>query len=344
VTTVHVLLPPGVDDRTRPSGGNRYDRRLCDGLADLGWEVRERAVAGEWPRADAPGLAALAGALAAVPAGGLVLLDGLIASSAATVLLPAAARLRLVALVHMPRPDGVPTAGDEAAALSAMCAVVTTSAWTRRILIQEGLPAERIHVALPGVDPAEPSPGGPGGGRLLAVGAVVPHKGQDLLLDALGRIAGLDWTCTIVGPLDREPAFVTALREGAAALGGRVRLTGPLAGAELAAAYRSADLLVLPSRTETFGLVVLEALAAGLPVIGFQVGGVPEALGRGGQAAGVLVPAGDPAALAATLQRWLSDGALRRRLRGAAASVRTSLRGWDDTARTVAGVLAAIAD
>jgi glycosyltransferase involved in cell wall biosynthesis len=345
VTSVHVLLPEGVDDPGWPSGGNRYDRRLCDGLVALGWDVRERAIPGEWPRADAAGLAALAGALDAVPTCGLVLLDGLIASAAAAVLQPAAARLRLVALVHMPRPDGVPTAAEEVAGLAAMRAVITTSAWTRRILTAEGVPAGRIHVALPGVDAAEPAAGTPAGGRLLAVGAVVPHKGQDLLLAALSRIAGLDWTCTLVGPTDRAPAFAESVRERASALGSRVRLTGPLAGAPLAAAYRSADLLVLPSRAESFGLVVLEALATGLPVVGFRVGGVPEALGLGGQGRpGVLVPPEDPAAFAGALEAWLTDGALRARLRAAAAAARRALPGWDATARTVAGVLSAVPD
>jgi glycosyltransferase involved in cell wall biosynthesis len=356
VTTVHVLLPEGVDDPARPSGGNRFDRRVCDGLVALGWTVRERVVPGRWPRRDPDALAALAAALAAVPAGGLVLLDGLIASAAATVLAPASAaatvlapasaRLRLVALVHMPRPDAVPTAQEEAAALAAMRAVVTTSDWSRRRLIEEGaVPPARVHVALPGVDAAEPTVGSPGGGRLLAVGAVVPHKGQDLLLEALHRVARLDWSCTVAGSLDLAPEFVDSVRAASAGLAARVRLVGPLPDGDLAAAYASADLLVLPSRAESFGLVVLEAIAAGLPVIAFAVGGVPEALDRGPDGLpGLLVPPEDPVALAGALAAWLSEPALRTRLRGAAETARAVLPRWEETVRTVAEALAAVAD
>jgi glycosyltransferase involved in cell wall biosynthesis len=343
MTILHVVLPKGVDDPMRPSGGNRYDRRLCDGLVGLGWDVREHEVQGPWPHADPAGLARLADVLAAVPSGGLVLLDGLLASAAVAVLVPQASRLRLAALVHMPRPDGIPTAADEVAALRATRAVITTSDWTRRRLEDEGVPADRLHLALPGVDPAATAPGSATGSRLLAVGAVTPDKGQDLLLDALHRIAGLDWTCTLAGPVDRTPGFVDDVRTRAAALAGRVRLAGPLGRAALADVYHGADVLVLPSRTESFGLVVLEALAAGLPVLGFRVGGVPEALALGGREdSGLLVEPASAAALAGALTAWLTDGGLRARLRAAAAAARTALPGWSGTARRVAAVLATV--
>jgi len=343
VSLVHVLLPAGVDDPAHPSGGNRYDRRLCDGLAALGWTVREHVVPGGWPRPDAAALAALARTLADLPTGALVVLDGLIASVAAAVLAVERARLRLVALVHMPRPDGVPGEADELQALGAMRAIVTTSEWTRERLVRGyGIRPELVHAAPPGVDPAPAATGTPTGRHLLAVGAVVPHKGQDLLLDALGRIAHLDWRCSLVGPLDRAPDFVDGLRRAAVA-DGRVRMTGALAGAALADAYASADLLVLPSRTESFGLVVLEALAAGLPVIGFRVGGVPEALGgEAEEAPGILVPPEDPAAFAAALGAWLTDPDLRAGLRAAAVARRATLPGLERTARVVSEVLAAV--
>ena len=190
MTTVHVVVPDGIDDPARPSGGNSYDRRLCDELAASGWDVRELVVPGAWPRPDAAALSRLARAVGAVPDGGLVLLDGLIASAAGAVLVPESARLRLVVLVHMPFGDVAVAADAECAVLTHARAVVTTSAWTReRLLDRYRLPPERVHVARPGADRGEEAPGTPGGGRLLCVGAVVPHKGHDLLLDALGGIA-----------------------------------------------------------------------------------------------------------------------------------------------------------
>ena len=105
MTAVHVVVPDGIDDPARPSGGNAYDRRVCRGLAAIGWSVREHAVAGSWPRPDAAACAALAGVVQRIPDGAVVLLDGLIASAAPEVLVPQAGRLRLVVLVHMPLGD-----------------------------------------------------------------------------------------------------------------------------------------------------------------------------------------------------------------------------------------------
>ena len=110
----------------------------------------------------------------------------------------------------------------------------------------------------------------------------------------------------------------------------RVRFPGPRTGPELDRAYAAADLLVLASHAETYGMVVTEALARGLPVLATDVGGVTEALGHGedGTRPGLLVPPGDPAALGAALRRWLGDAELRERLRRAARERRASLRPW----------------
>ncbi|MGL5927940.1 MAG: glycosyltransferase, partial [Dermatophilaceae bacterium] len=106
-----------------------------------------------------------------------------------------------------------------------------------------------------------------------------------------------------------------------------------------------ADLLVIASRVETYGMVVTEALARGLPVVAPDIGGIPEAIGRtrGGRRPGVLVPAGDTVALAAALRRWLTDEALRTHLRGAAGRRRLALRTWSETAASVSRLLGEVA-
>jgi glycosyltransferase involved in cell wall biosynthesis len=347
VTTVHVVVPDGIDDHARPSGGNSYDRRLCGELTACGWDVRERVVPGPWPRPDTAALSRLRRAVGGVPDGGLVLLDGLIASAGGGVLVPESARLRQVVLVHMPF-GGVAVAGDaECAVLMSARAVVTTSAWTRRRLLERcRLPAERVHVARPGVDRGEEAHGTPAGDRLLCVGAVLPHKGHDVLLDALAGIPSPPWRCTVVGPLDGDPSFVERLRRQAAhsGLADRICFAGPRVGEELLRQYWAADVLVLPSRLEAYGMVVTEALAVGLPVIAAAVGGVPEALGRITDGLpGLLVPPDDADALREALGNWLGDAGLRKRLRRAAHERRSSLESWHTTARCVAAVLAAAA-
>jgi glycosyltransferase involved in cell wall biosynthesis len=343
---VHVVVPEGIDDPARPSGGNTYDRRVCRGLAALGWAVHEHAVLG--------GVAALARTMRGIPDGAVVLVDGLIASPAPEALVPHARRLRQVVLIHMPlghRPLNVEARAIRARerdVLGAAAAVVTTSAWARRRLGElYALPADRVHVAEPGVDSAGLAPGTAAGDALLCVGALTPTKGHDVLLDALVTVADLSWRCACVGSLDRAPAFADRVRRRALVdeLRDRVGFSGPRIGPELDRAYAAADLLVLPSHAETYGMVVTEALARGLPVLATDVGGVTEALGCGkdGIRPGLLVPPGDPAALGAALRAWLGDPALRERLRRAARERGASLRPWAATASDVARVLAGVA-
>jgi glycosyltransferase involved in cell wall biosynthesis len=347
MTGVHMVVPEGVDDPARPSGGNTFDRRLREGLAAAGCAVHVHAVPGSWPRPDAPSHAALAAAVCQIPDGAVVLLDGLVASPAPEVLVPQAGRLRLVALVHMPLGLGATDDGArerEGAVLSAAASVVTTSAWSRRVLLElYSLPGDRVHVAEPGADAADLAPGTATAGALLSVAAVIPGKGQDVLLDALAMLAGLRWHCLCVGSLERDPSYAESLRRRVldGGMDGRVRFSGPQSEADLARSYGAADVLVLPSRAETYGMVVTEALARGLPVVAANVGGVSEALGHGadGTRPGLLVPADDPAALRDALRSWLEDVDLRRRLRRAARERRASLSRWSTTISLVADVL-----
>jgi glycosyltransferase involved in cell wall biosynthesis len=349
MTDLHVVLPGDIDDPARPSGGNVYDRRVCDHLGGLGWNVVEHGVSGHWPWAAVSARIGLTDVLARIPDGGLVLLDGLVASAAPEVVIPEADRLRLVVLLHMPlgqaSRQGRPR---ERAVLSTVAAVVTTSHWTRAWVVDHyGISDSRVHVAAPGTDPAGVATGTTSGGELLAVGAVTPGKGYDVLLDALALLEDLPWLCTCVGSLDLDPGFVQRLHGQAdrAGIGRRVGFVGPRTGSALDASYDSADLLVLASRAETYGMVVTEALARGIPVVASDIGGVSEALGTtqgtgsGGTRPGLLVPPGDPAALAAALRCWLEDAGLRRSMRLAARERRQVLRGWDETAARVSRVL-----
>ena len=343
---VHVIVPAGIDDEARPSGGNHYDRRVIDALPSVGWEAQEH-------QTDATGLAA---ELTALGDGAFVLVDGLLAT-AAEPLVDRSRRLRLVVLLHMPfsaaaRPeDAAETARVEAAVLHASAAVITTSEWTRDwIVTHHNIPADRVWTAPPGVDPA-PLAGSRGSSRgheLLCVGPLVPAKGQDVLMGALAEVRHFPWRCTLVGATDSDPGFVTSLLATIqnADFGDRVTITGPLTRPELANVRSRADLAISTSRHEAYGMGVAEALAAGIPVIVTDIGGHREALGQASDDSvpGTLVPADDPHALAHVLRQWLTDAPLRRRWRESAVLRRDDLAGWRETARAVASALDTLTD
>ncbi len=250
-----------------------------------------------------------------IPPGGVTLVDGLVADRVEGY----AHRLRVVPLLHMPY-DGP--------LLATSPAVIATSAWTA---VQLSCPA---YVVPPGVDPAPLATGSGTDGELLCVGAVIRDKGHDVLLDALATLDDLDWRLTCVGSLERDPGWVARLPRDE-----RVAFTGPRVGAALAESYDAADLLVLPTRRESYGMVVVEAQARGIPVIASDVGGVAEALGDGG---GVLVPPDDPGALSEAIRRWLEEPDLGASLRAASVSRRSMLTGWDVTSTAVSRVLAEV--
>lgn len=329
------VLPGGIDDPGAPSGGNRYDREVLGLLPD----VHEIAVDGSWPTPGAPARRALVTALSGIPDNATVLVDGLVGCGVPEILEPHARRLRLVMLVHLPLSDETGLDPSVAAELRARertalhlatTVIATSDAAASRVASMHDLP--RVEVAAPGVAPAELASPDPAGRRLLCVASVSPRKGQDLLVGALEEdLAGLDWECTFAGALVRPVPHADR----------RLRFVGPLDGDQLDKAYARSDLFVLPSRAETYGMVVTEALARGVPVLATAVGGVPEALGRAtdGTLPGMLIPPDDRPALATALRAWLTDPALRERLRAAARSRRETLPTWAGTARQLSAAV-----
>lgn len=337
--TVHAIVPADIDDAARPSGGNTYDRRVIAGMRAAGAAVEQIAVAGRWPRPSVPERGALQRTLAALPTGSTVLIDGLVACGVPDVVVPQSRRLEIVVLVHLPLGDEVGAADlahRERETLHAAAAVVATSPWTAQRLREEH-DLGSVDVVTPGVDPAPLAAGTDGVGRLLCVGSVTPTKGQDLLVEALADVTDQSWSCDLVGPLGRAPAHVADVRAAISRYGldGRIRMPGALVGAPLAAAFGAADLLVLPSRVEAYGMVVTEALARGIPVLATDVGGVRSALGG----TGLLVPAADVAALSMGLIRWFGRPDLRAELRAGAQLRRAELTGWEVTSRCLISIL-----
>ncbi len=338
-------------DLSSPTGGYAYARNLLAALPLQGWRLDHLQLPGSFPEPGAEDLTATGRAFREVPDGRLFLVDGLAFGTFPDWLL-AEQRGRWVALVHHPLAleTGVPPEraavlrASEVAALAACEAVIVTSPETARELVRGyGVPEAKITVALPGTRrPQEPARGAGPEPCLLSVGTISARKGQDVLLQALAELKDLAWTCRLVGSDSRDPRAVARVKELIAShdLAGRVDLTGEMSEEELARAYATADLFVLPSHYEGYGMAFAEALAHGLPIVACPTGAVPDTVPA---EAALFVPAGAVSDLAAGLRRLLTERGLLERKAAAAWRAGQRLPAWSDTAAAVVGALQGVA-
>ena len=344
--SAHFLIPGDPDTRT---GGYLYDRRIIGGLAALGWHVASHRLDASFPAPTPAALAEAAAVLAALPAQALTIIDGLALGAMPEAVAPQRERLRLVGLVH--HPLALETGLDEARqrrlhasereALRHVRQVIVTSPSTARALADYGVAPERCAAVPPGTDPAPLATGSSGGEpALLCAASLTPRKGHAVLFRALARLKHLPWRLRCAGSATLDSATAVGLRAliGELALADRIELLGELDADELATRYREADLFVLPSFHEGYGMVLAEALARGLPIVGTTAGAIPDTVPA---TAGLLVPPGDDAALADALARVLTDPELRQRLAAGARKARETLPDWPTVCARFAATLEA---
>jgi len=344
-----VFAIPG--DISLPTGGYAYDREVLARLPAAGIEVAHLELPGGYPNPSALDLARTAEQIAATRPDTVLLIDGLAYGAMPAKLIECFDR-PIVALVHHPlclEAGLAPLRADalrvlERTALSFARRVVVTSSMTARTLAADfGVPADRIIVAEPGTDAAPRARGGASGSgpTLLAVGSIVPRKGYDVLVRALEIDAGEhepDWHLKIVGAIDRSPPTLEALRNQIAQSGldGHIEIAGPKPRADLDALYHGADIFVLASHYEGYGMVLAEALARGLPIVTTTGGAAAETVPDG---AALKVPPGDPHALQQALRRLMDDASLRQAIGNASWAAGRNLPQWSDTAARIAGVI-----
>ena len=344
-----VFAVPG--DLSAPTGGYGYDRRMIAELQKLGWQVDVIGLGEGFPRPDAAIKAAAQDKLTAAAKGCPIIVDGL----AFGVMPEAANALRdsnpIVALVHHPlalesgisEADAEKFRDSERNALAAARGVVATSPSTATILAEEyDVPPELITVAMPGTDPGEMSKGSSDGTiRLLAVGSVVPRKGYDTLIAALAPLADLPWRLAIVGDRDRDEAAAAKLDAAILEhrLAAKVDMLGTLPAERLASLYTEADLFVLPSLFEGYGMAFAEALAHGLPVVGTTAGAIPDTVPPN---AGVLVEPNDVKALTRTLRMLIGNSKERQWFAEGAREAGAALPRWDEQAEHLASAIEAV--
>ena len=352
-----VLVVPGrLDVRT---GGSIYDRRIVEGLRQRGWFVDVLELDASFPYPTAASLEQADHALAAIRAGTIVIVDSLALGAIPDLIARETSRLRIVALVHLPLAAAAGLDRDTAArfengerrALGAAARVVVTGRATLDFIARYELAPHRVVIVEPGTDSA-PLARGSGdvpptvrsdAGRtrpleLLSVATVHPGKGHEMLLAALAAVPSQAWRLTCAGSLTRHPATADRVQAMATrlGLGDRVSFAGDLDGPALAACYDAADVFVLATRQETYGMAVAEALARGLPVVATMTGAIPDLVGDG---AGLLVPVGDTPALGEALSRVLDEADLRARLAEGARRVRHRLPTWDETSGAMSAAL-----
>ena len=344
MSAIAFAIPGDID---LPTGGYAYDRRVLAEWREMGIEATHLVLPGSFPFPTETDLSQTGRAILSRPWDDTLLIDGL-AYGAFPEGIAAGLAGRVVALVHHPlgletglEPEAAKTLlARERAALRYARAVVTPSPAMMRLLIADfGVDAARITVAPPGVDPAPRARGGPSDGplQLLAVGSIVPRKGYHVLIEALATLRDRNWHLTIIGANDRAPQTTRDVTGQIAAAGfsDRITLAGAVDDASLAAAYDRADLFVMPSLFEGYGMVLTEALARGLPIVCTTGGAAAE---TAPDAAALKVAPGEPVALAKALASLIDAPQRRLAMADAAWATASSLPRWRDTAAIVAGV------
>lgn len=339
-----IFAVPG--DLKSPTGGYGYDRRVMERLPDFGVSVVHLPLPGTFPNPTDGDIAETIEALQCRSRPSVLVVDGL-AFGAFTKPMLDKLEGRVIALVHHPLflETGLPHARKvelretETIALERADHIIVTSRATKRILTEHmNLPSHRMTVAEPGTDPAGRATGTGSPLHILAVGAVMPRKGYDVLVDALAKITDLDWRMTIAGALDRHSASAEALRTAIDQhnLSERINLAGKVVPATLDRFYESADLFVSASLFEGYGMVLAEAMARGLPIVTATGGAAGD---TAGQAVALHVEAGNADELALALRQALTDKKLRDQLADAAWDAGRALPTWNETARRVAAVI-----
>lgn len=332
---ISLLVPGALDQLT---GGYLFARHVVDQLRQDGDGVQVFELEGRFPAADDAARDAATHALASLANDDGAVIDGLALAGFADSLPADSARLRLLAWVHHPLAEetGLSAAETtqfrelEARLLPCFRGVLCPSRCTADAVIRYGVDDSRIAVAPPGTtQPTQPRPQRMPGKvlRLLTVATVTPRKGHLVLIEALAQLRRRDWRLDVIGSLARDPIYAAAVQQAIATHGldKQIALCGEMAPSTLSAAYDAADLFVLPSFHEGYGMVFAEALAHGLPIIATHAGAIPETVP---ESAAILVPPGNVDALAAALTTLLDDRTKLARLARDAADAGAALPDW----------------
>jgi glycosyltransferase involved in cell wall biosynthesis len=324
---IHALMPP---IHERPTGGSIYNRRILAYLAKSSHVELHLDSAGNhcrWP-------------------GGLWLVDSLCLEAGASHLANCTDASGVLIAHYLETLDPLRRcsagAAREAKMLLRYSAVVTTSGFAQRALMAAGFQGA-VETVVPGLSAnyrqpvlrplASPRP------AILTVASVVRNKGLVEMLSALESLSGLNWSWEVIGDVELDADFARKFRylAGRSPVCDRIAIRGALSPREVLAAYDRSDVFALPSHFETCSMATMEAMARGLPVAAFHVGGLPDLLPEVSRQA--LAEPGDVAGLAEALRRLIVFGDERQRLGEANRNASGHFPNWEECGSAVGAFL-----
>ena len=336
---LYFVFPGNLNTNT---GGYHYDRRVIEELRKLGSSVHIISLSEEFPFPDEIALRDTAYIFSSIPDDSVVIVDGLAFGAMKNVIRLHKNRLYLIALCHHPLAmetglnpcERESLLQSETYALKNAYHVIVTSQNTRKILVEDfSISAPQITVALPGTDryPFAKCNGSPT--RLLTCASLTKRKGHDVLIEALREIDNLDWKARFVGDDTLDPMWTCELRNQVelSGLSDQIEFVGTVANISLE--YQNADIFVLPSKFEGYGMVLSEAIAHGLPIVSTRTGAIPEVVP---ESAGILVKSEDHSALAGALKKLILEGDLRNKMQLNAQKAALALPSWRACAELIA--------
>ena len=348
-----IFVYPG--DLTTPTGGYAYDRKIIGELERLGWQIQLISLGEGYPFPTGAQIEFARSTLMKLTQGVPMVIDGLALGTLPNLAAELATRHPLIALIHHPLAFELGLTNQEikslmhseTQALQQVSQVIVTSPATARDLGEHfGINPKIIDVILPGTERNGPKQIKTQSNtdqlkpvKLLSVGSIIPRKGFQYLIEALAPLADLQWTLSIAGDTSRNTAAYERLMRDIERfqLGERVKVLGVVSNKELDSLYANADVFVLASLFEGYGMVYAEAMSYGLPIIATTGGAIPDTVPSD---AGILVHPGDIPNLTVALKTLIQDSSYRSRLSEGALQAASKQPTWEHAAQQFATVLA----
>ena len=344
---MHILFViPG--DINLPTGGYRYDREIISAWKTSNISVELISLEGNYPFPSEANKTSAIKAVSKFPNADIAVVDGLLGGASPGFLKALSKRMPVVALIHHPLClenglDGTTANKLEASereGLEFVSSIITTSdTTTQTTQALFGFDSSKIHSVLPGVDRVAKSKGsGSKTAHLLCIGSVIARKGHKDLVKALVSLKHLNWQLDCFGKTEFDPELFSEITQLIADEGlvQKIKFHGAVSDKHLEEAYQMADVFVLPSLYEGYGMVYAEAIVRGIPVIGTTAGAIPKTVPK---TCGILVEPENIKMLTNALKQLITDKKIRHKFIQGAHEAEPNFPNWEGSAHKFAHIL-----